>query len=221
LPFKEKQERADQLLRLVPIAFGIWFLRTTLLKQALLVCPHQGKSIKKNYILSYIPISLSHLKSLKKTYLYLLFFLLFALLGFTREFFFVNLNNIMYMLYYHNTSSMPVPGIMKGFMNFKYESLYYSKYGFTLLCTALYFALSYWTLKKLTGRPFFTRVLSYAYLIFIVLSALSMLYGYFIKERLADEEYTLSRWLMGVLQSPIICLILVASERLYKPGEKD
>jgi hypothetical protein len=26
--------------------------------------------------------------------------------------------------------------------------------------------------------------------------------------------------LMGVLQSPIICLILVASEKLYKPAEK-
>jgi hypothetical protein len=47
-----------------------------------------------------------------------------------------------------------------------------------------------------------------------------MLYGYFVKQRLNHEEYTLSRWLMGVLQSPIICLILVASEKLYKPAEK-
>jgi hypothetical protein len=178
-------------------------------------------SLKKNTNYSDIPIPLSHLKNLKKTYLYLFFFLLFGLLGFGREFFFVNLNNIMYMLYYHNTSTMPVPGIMKGFMNWPYDTLYYSKYGFTLLCTALYFVLSFWTLKRLTGRPFFTRVLSYAYLIFLALSALSMVYGYFVKDRLADEEYTLSRWLMGVLQSPVVCLILVASEKLYKPVEKD
>lgn len=125
------------------------------------------------------------------------------------------------MLYYHNSSSMPVPGIMKGFMDWPYDTLYYSKYGFTLLCTALYFALSYWALKRLTGRGFFTRVLSYSYLAFFLLSGLSMLYGYFVKQRLNDEEYTLSRWLMGVLQSPIICLILLASEKLYKPAEKD
>jgi hypothetical protein len=121
------------------------------------------------------------------------------------------------MLYYKHGSTMPVPGFMKGFLDLPYETLYYSKYAFTIICTALYFVLSYWTLKKLTGKPFFTSILSYAYLIFIVLSALSMLYGYFVNKRLGDEEYTLSRWLMGVLQSPIICLILVASEQLYKP----
>lgn len=177
--------------------------------------------MKKNSKLSYFSNTFKpSKKNLKKTYLYLLFFLLFALLGFAREFFFVNLNNIMYMLYYQNGSSMPVPGIMKGFLNFSYDTLYYSKYGFTLLCTVLYFVLSYWTLQRLTGRPFFTRVLSYAYLLFFVLSALSMIYGYFVKNRLGDEEYTLSRWLMGVLQSPVVCLILIASEKLYKPVEK-
>ena len=124
------------------------------------------------------------------------------------------------MVYYKHDSSMPVPGFMKGFLNWPYQSLYYSKYIFTIICTAFYFGLSYWTIKKLTAKVFFTKILFYAYLIFIAASALSMLYGYFVKDRLGDEEYTLSRWLMGVLQSPIICLILLASEKLYKPVEK-
>jgi hypothetical protein len=154
---------------------------------------------------------------LKKARLYLLFFTLFALLGFAREFFFVNINNILMILYYKRPSIMPVPEIMQGFLNYNYSSLYYSKYIFTLVSAALYFLLSYWAIKKLTGKVFFTKMLSYSYLLFLGLSALSMLYAYFIKQNLNDEEYTLSRWLMGVLQSPIICLILVASEQLYKP----
>lgn len=124
------------------------------------------------------------------------------------------------MLYYKHDSTMPVPGFMRGLLHWPYETLYYSKYAYTLLCTALYFGLSYWALKKLTSKVFFTKTLLYAYLIFIVASALSMLYGYFVNNRLGDEEYTLSRWLMGVLQSPIICLILLASEKLYKSVEK-
>jgi hypothetical protein len=48
------------------------------------------------------------------------------------------------------------------------------------------------------------------------LAALSMIYGYFVNGRLQDDEYTLSRWLMGIAQSPIICLILLASEKLYQ-----
>ena len=47
------------------------------------------------------------------------------------------------------------------------------------------------------------------------LAGLSMIYGYFINGRLQDDEYTVSRWLMGIAQSPIICLILIASEKLY------
>jgi len=179
--------------------------------------PSSRKKCENNSIHAYIPITFSQLK---KTYLYLFFFMLFALLGFGREFFFVNLNNIMYMMYYKHDSSMPVPAMMKGFLDWPYETLYYSKYGFTLLCTALYFALSYWALKRLTSRGFFTRVLSYSYLAFLVLSGLSMLYGYLVKDRLNDEEYTLSRWLMGVLQSPILCLILIASEKLYTPTKR-
>jgi hypothetical protein len=43
-----------------------------------------------------------------------------------------------------------------------------------------------------------------------------MVYGYFVHGVLDKDEYTLSRWLMGIAQSPIICLILTASEQLYK-----
>lgn len=124
------------------------------------------------------------------------------------------------MLYYQREGELPVPLLMQWALHFSYEQLYYSKYFFTLLCTLFYYLLSLWALHKLGLGRFFAKVLSGSYVLFLLLSAVSMLYAWFVKERLNEEEYTLSRWLMGVLQSPVICLILLASERLYKPKGK-
>ena len=144
------------------------------------------------------------------------FVVLFAVLGYFREFFFVNLNVIMFMKYYQNSPSMPVLAVMSVFENFTYNQLYYGKYLFTLLWTGAFFAANYYTIVKFTGNRFFVRLLFYSYALLLGISFVSMLYAYFIKEQLGSDEYTLSRWLMGVAQSPIICLILLASEKLYK-----
>lgn len=152
---------------------------------------------------------------MKKTKWLILFFLVFAVLGYLREFFFVHLNVIMYEKYYNTTSVLAVPHILDVFRSFSYDTLYYSKYLYTFISVLLFFTASYFTLKKLTGSSYLPRLLCYAYVVMLLLAGLSMLYGYFVNNRLQDDEYTLSRWLMGIAQSPIICLILVASEKLY------
>jgi hypothetical protein len=145
----------------------------------------------------------------------LLLIFIFAFLGYIREFFFVHLNVILYEKYYHTTSEAPFPSIMNGFRVFSYDTLYYSKYMYTLLFVLLFFAANYFAVKKLTEKPFLTKLLLYTFAAMFLLAFLSMAYGYFFKERLQADEYTLSRWLMGIAQSPIICLILLASEKLY------
>lgn len=124
------------------------------------------------------------------------------------------------MLYYQREGELPVPWVMRWALGFSYEHLYYSKYLFTLLCTLLYYLLSLWSLRVLGLAAYTRKVLGGAYLAFMLLSALSMLYAWFIKGKLNEEEYTLSRWLMGVLQSPLLFLILWASSGLYKKEEK-
>lgn len=146
---------------------------------------------------------------------YLIFFLLFAALGFLREFYFVNMNNILYIKYYQRPTFMPVPPILQPFLKLDYDRLYYLKYPATLLCALLYFIISWYTLKIITANKKVTRILLYAYAVLFILAAISMSYGYFVNNRLQDDEYTISRWLMGIVQSPIICLILLASEKLY------
>src|SRR6476620_1428418 len=128
------------------------------------------------------------------------FVLLFAALGYFREFFFVNLNVILFMKYYSSAPALPVPEVMKVFENFNYAQLYYSKNFFTFLLTAIFFGASYWALGKFTANRIFVRLLFYSYAILLGLSFLSTAYGYLIKEQLASDEYTVSRWLMGVAQ---------------------
>ena len=141
--------------------------------------------------------------------------LLFVTLGYFREFFFVHLNIIMFEKYYNSVSPVQPPAIMNVFRGFSYDTLYYSKYIYTLLWTLVFFGANFFALKKLTDTPYFIKLLFYAYLLMLSLAFISMVYGYFVNGRLQDDEYTLSRWLLGIAQSPIICLILVASEKLY------
>lgn len=152
---------------------------------------------------------------MKEAKWYVFIFLLFAMLGYFREFFFVHLNVIMYEKYYNSVSPAPFPSSMNFFKSFSYDTLYYSKYIYTVLWLVAFLATNYLAVKKLTQSPYLLKILVYAYGLMVVAAAVSMLYGYFVNGRLQDEEYTLSRWLMGIAQSPIICLILIASEKLY------
>jgi hypothetical protein len=152
---------------------------------------------------------------MKKTHWLIFFILAFGGMGYFREFFFVHLNNIMYMKYYSSTSALAVPAIMRVFEGFSYSTLYYSKYPYTLVWTFLFFICSYFALKKLTANQLAIKLLMVAYALLLVVAGLSMVYGYFANRTLQNDEYTLSRWLLGIAQSPIICLILLASEKLY------
>ncbi|HOZ86943.1 MAG TPA: hypothetical protein PL029_04245 [Bacteroidia bacterium] len=142
------------------------------------------------------------------------FLFLFWLLGYFREFFFVNLNNIMYLKYYGHTT-LPIPAVMSVFNSFSYGTLYFSKYFFTIIWMSLFFFINYFAVKKIATEKKLTRYLLYSYAVLLILAGISTAYGYFIKNRLSDDEYTISRWLFGIAQSPIICLILLASEKLY------
>ncbi len=151
---------------------------------------------------------------MKLTKQFFLFLFIFLCLGYFREFFFVQMNNILYQKYYGTQTALPVATIMSVFQRFSYSNLYYSKYLFTIAWVAVFYLANFYVLKKLADAPLI-KYLNYAYIIMFVLGVLSMAYGLVVNNRLQDDEYTLSRWLMGIAQSPIICLILLASEKLY------
>jgi general stress protein CsbA len=55
----------------------------------------------------------------------------------------------------------------------------------------------------------------YIYAILLVLSGISMTYNYLINNQLNGDEYTFSRWLMGIAQSPLVAFFMIASSKLY------
>lgn len=152
---------------------------------------------------------------LKKAVLYLLFLAIFALLGFAREFLFVNINNQLYILYYGH-SSLEVPASLQFITRFDYTTLYYSKYGWTALFFTLYFFATFLCVRRLGFDKKFSRWAVYIYALLLILSVISMAWGYFVHNRIGDEEYSFSRWIMGIAQSPLVAFFLVASAALYQ-----
>jgi len=88
------------------------------------------------------------------------------------------------------------------------------KYPFTILSILLFGCLSYFSVRFILGTKKIWRWVVYSYLILLTLAGLSMLFGYIVNQRLQDDEYTLSRWLVGIIQSPIITIIIIASHQL-------
>ena len=108
-----------------------------------------------------------------------------------------------------------MPVLMSPFSHLSYASLYYLKFPFTLIWTFIFFAVSYFTLKKINSNKNILKILAWSYFLLVILAGLSMAAGYLINGNLQNDEYTFSRWLLGAAQSPIICFMLLASQKLY------
>lgn len=151
---------------------------------------------------------------------FIVFFMLFAVLGYVREKFFVSLNHLMYIKYYNRNTELPLDPFILIFKNIPYATLYYLKYPFTLLSVFLFGLLSTLSIKFIIQEKKLVRWVIYSYLILLTLAGLSMLFGLLINNRLQDDEYTLSRWLLGIAQSPIITIVFLASYKLITQQTK-
>jgi hypothetical protein len=151
---------------------------------------------------------------LKNKYLlFILFFLLFGVLGLYREYFFGNYNNVMYFMYNGDTT-VPVRPDFQLFLGFSYKTLYYLKYVFTLIFFIAFFILSYLSVKVLTGDKKILKWFTYSYLLLLLLSTLLMVWTYFFRTNFESDEYSVSRWLMGIAQSPLPALFFIATAKL-------
>lgn len=140
---------------------------------------------------------------------------MFALLGFSREFLFVNINNQLYKLYYGH-SSLPLPDSLSFIAGIDYSTLYYSKFILTLVFYLAYLGTTLLALRLAVNDKKISRWTIYIYLLLLFLAGLSMLYNYLVNNRIDGEEYTFSRWLLGIAQSPLIAFFMIASATLYK-----
>ena len=146
---------------------------------------------------------------------YLFFLTIFAILGFTREFLFVNINSQLYRLYYGH-SNLPVPESLSFIKQYDFDTLYYSKYPLTFITYLIYFITSFYAVRVLTDTKKYGKWVIYIYALLLLLSSIAMAYNYFINRDLGGDEYTFSRWLMGIAQSPLVAFFIIAAGTLYK-----
>ncbi len=139
---------------------------------------------------------------------------MFAILGYYREKFFVSINHLMFIKYWGHDNGPPLDPFIHFLDQFSYDTLYYLKYPSTVLSIILFGVLSYLAVRYILGTKKLWRWVVYSYLILLTLAGLSMVFGYLVNQRLQDDEYTLSRWLVGIIQSPIITIIIIASHQL-------
>lgn len=153
---------------------------------------------------------------MKNRFVLVLFFIVaFALLGYYREYFFGNYNNVMYFMYNGDTT-VPVRPDFHIFLSLSYKTVYYLKYVFTIVFFAAFFTLSYLSIKVFTGDKKILKWFTYSYLLLLLLSSVLMLWTYFFRTNFESDEYSVSRWLMGIAQSPLPALFFMATSKLNK-----
>ena len=145
---------------------------------------------------------------------YLSILSVFAFLGFSREFVFVNINNQLYKTYYKNNDIF-ISKSLTFLSNYNYETLYYAKYPLTVIYVVMYFTVSFYSVKIICDNKKITRWIVYIYSLLFTLSSFIMLYNYIINNQLSGEEYTFSRWLMGIAESPLVAFFTIATSTLY------
>ena len=152
---------------------------------------------------------------MKIAFKYIIFFVLFAILGFSREFIFVNLNAQLFDLFYGHRD-FKLPDSLSYFANMNYDKLYYSKYVLTIIYYLAYFMATFFAIKIICVDKKYTRWIIYIYGLLLLLSGISMIYNYIFNNNLDGDEYTFSRWLMGIAQSPLVAFFMIAANKLYK-----
>lgn len=150
-----------------------------------------------------------------KYLMFAIFGLLFGGLGFFREYFFHHINNVMYYQY-HGETTIPIHPMFTGFLSLPYKTVYYLKYVFTFAFVLFFYLLSLWCVKFYTQDKKLLKWLTYSYLVLLLLSLILMLWSYFVVVKLDSDEYSVSRWLMGVAQSPLPALFFIATAQLNK-----
>lgn len=129
----------------------------------------------------------------------------YAGLGFFREFVFLNINEQMRVAYYNSPDSHLSPAL--SFLeNFGYNTLYYLKWPLTLVFAALFCTLAVFVIRIGFATRQYTRLVILAFAGVFMLGALLFMAGWLFNSN--TTVYDLSRFLAGLVESPVLLLML-------------
>lgn len=139
-------------------------------------------------------------------------------LGFLRDYFFVNINYQMAKLYYHDEFDYHLPQAMMWLENFSYTRLYYGKFLLTFIFTLLYLAPALLIVRRLfPGKQYLQWTLLSHSAVF-AFSLLVFLFGKI--TGLYEQCYSIARFFSGILESPLMLMLLVVAFSISRLGKK-
>jgi hypothetical protein len=147
----------------------------------------------------------------RKIKIFLLILLLMAL-GFFRENLFVNINDVLYGKLYKVPN--PIVWYLSFLSNTSYNTVYIAKWFITPFFAFLFWFVQMKLLLAIFNEKKTTKWLSVLYLSLFLLAGIFFVAGWALGDIYGG--YAFSRLFMGLLQSPVACMILIPTAYLYK-----
>lgn len=150
---------------------------------------------------------------------YLLFLTIVVVgLGFYRDFVFKNINALLKAWDYEADYTMPNSLVF--LKNWEYNAVWKLKWILTIICALLFLAVSIAFIKLLFNNKAYIKYTVWAFLVVFFVSSILVLFGFLFKQHY-ENFYLFSRYLMGMIQSPIILMILIAAFKLHEIQKRD
>lgn len=147
----------------------------------------------------------------KINFILVFFIFLLLVISFLRESVFENINAHSWYLYYENDASH-LPAFLSFFKRFSYAELYRIKWVLTAMFSLLFLFLSSAIIKIIFRKKKFIVWTFYTYAAIVIVSAISFLLGKLLNH--AESGYHISRFFMGLLQSPFLLIFLIPAFKL-------
>ena len=142
----------------------------------------------------------------------ILFVVAFVALGFAREYLFVSINDLLY--YKYSGEINPYHFVIEKWLTvFSYNTLYIAKWFITPLSAFIFWFVQKQFLLFLFNEKKTTQWLNVLYATLFVLAGIFFVVGWAFGN--IEKGYTFSRLFMGLLQSPVACMILIPITFLY------
>jgi len=128
------------------------------------------------------------------------------IIGFLRDFIFVNINNQLKLNSGHDVEIFKVSDCMSFVRFISDDRLIRIKWILTLLFMVIYMAISCYAVWIIFRD--YVRITIVAFIVLFLLSFIAMAVGYCCNA-FKEDAYKFSRYLMGMAQSPVVLMVLV------------
>lgn len=152
------------------------------------------------------------MKRSPKKYIFLLLIVcILLLLGYYRDFVFRTINTLLQAKDYDAVFTSPPT--LQFLDHYTYPGLIRMKWALTLLFTLVYWGISLFAIKIVFDEKKYNRIAIGVYAVILLIAGLLMLAGY-VFDALSGSMYEPARYLMDLLQSPVILMILIPAFKL-------